>query len=208
MENSNTISQPDSTETAGVFTGGIENDESTGTSRSEIPPARTQLPIAERINSAYSKSLEMAIGAVTLAVEAGNLLLEQRANVKQGEWLPWLAANCPSISERTARKLMTSAEYVLKHGYVAAQTVHQLYLEAGAIKAEDAAPERPPGPRDTIITPLMVTFKRVREFYTEERLGTLQQMAVPHFLSWIDKSMGELAAIKARVVKRFGEAAK
>ena len=36
------------------------------------------------------------------AIRIGELLSEQKAECKHGEWLPWLKANCP-FSERTAQ---------------------------------------------------------------------------------------------------------
>ena len=166
-------------------------------------------PIQNRINSAYIRALSLARDAVISAIEAGNLLIEQRAKVMEegGQWLVWLATNCPDIHERTARKLMTSAIYVQEHGgYVAAETVKQLYLEAGAIKEDDNPSNGAIKPADMIIGPLMRSFDRYRLFYTDEKIDSIKPGAVPHFLSWVRKTKDELIALEAKVVKRFGEA--
>jgi hypothetical protein len=46
--------------------------------------------------------------AVGHAIRAGELLIEAKAQVRHGEWLPWLEANFP-FSERTARNYMRLA---------------------------------------------------------------------------------------------------
>ena len=46
--------------------------------------------------------------AVAHAIQAGELLIEAKAQVAHGEWLPWLEANCP-LSERQARNYMRLA---------------------------------------------------------------------------------------------------
>jgi Protein of unknown function (DUF3102) len=46
--------------------------------------------------------------AVGHAIRAGQLLIEAKAQVRHGEWLPWLQANCP-LGEREARNYMRLA---------------------------------------------------------------------------------------------------
>jgi hypothetical protein len=43
-------------------------------------------------------------------IKSGELLIEAKAQIKHGEWLPWLAHNF-DLSERTARKYMAAAQY-------------------------------------------------------------------------------------------------
>src|SRR6266516_4307726 len=43
------------------------------------------------------------------ALAAGSLLLEAKALVPHGQWLPWLAENCPTVSERMAQRYMLIA---------------------------------------------------------------------------------------------------
>src|SRR5229473_6358844 len=40
------------------------------------------------------------------ALAAGSLLLEAKAQVPHGQWLPWLAENCPTVSPRMAQYYM------------------------------------------------------------------------------------------------------
>ena len=42
------------------------------------------------------------------AAAAGNMLIEAKAQLKHGEWLPWLRNHC-GIPERTARRYMEIA---------------------------------------------------------------------------------------------------
>ena len=46
--------------------------------------------------------------AVAHAIRAGELLIEAKAQVRHGEWMPWLEANCP-LGEREARNYMRLA---------------------------------------------------------------------------------------------------
>ena len=47
--------------------------------------------------------------AIEHAIECGRLLVEAKASVPHGEWLPWLCENT-KVSERTARRWMRFAE--------------------------------------------------------------------------------------------------
>lgn len=115
--------------------------------------------LAPRINEAYAESKVLAEGvqqqaaaAVAKAVECGNLMLEQKELLQQATgkersgWLDWLAAHCPTISERTARRYMSLA----KRSHVSASiddatTLRQAYLATGIIK-EPERPDEPDGP--------------------------------------------------------------
>jgi hypothetical protein len=57
-------------------------------------------------------SVERAVMCSMVAEEA---LIEAKKQVKHGQWLPWLGANC-DISERTARSYMQLARGPLKSG--------------------------------------------------------------------------------------------
>ncbi len=72
--------------------------------------------LAARIREEHDAA-EAAKGAAVVAARkgiehalaAGELLLEAKAQVPHGQWLPWLAENCPTISERMARYYMRLA---------------------------------------------------------------------------------------------------
>src|SRR5436190_18335100 len=63
-------------------------------------------PLALRIGAAYRRGLAAYI-------EAGKILLEKKATLKHGEWLPWLAKNAAALgfkTDRTAQRLMKLAD--------------------------------------------------------------------------------------------------
>jgi hypothetical protein len=67
-----------------------------------IQPA--SLPVlALQIRNAHAAAEMNAIAAVVQARQAGALLIEVKGRLRHGEWLPWLAANCPEIHERVAQ---------------------------------------------------------------------------------------------------------
>jgi hypothetical protein len=60
------------------------------------------------------------------AVAAGKLLLEAKAQVPHGQWLPWLGEHCASVSARTAQAYMRVARSFDNLGAVSAQRVADL----------------------------------------------------------------------------------
>lgn len=62
--------------------------------------------LASRINTSHQACEAATRSAVQHALECGAALIEAKATVPHGQWLPWLKANCPAVSERTAQKLM------------------------------------------------------------------------------------------------------
>lgn len=70
----------------------------------------TPLPVlASGILSAHKAFLATAASALEYAKQAGELLSEAKAQLPHGEWLPWLEAQCPSISARVAQGYMRIA---------------------------------------------------------------------------------------------------
>ena len=68
-----------------------------------------RLPIlAAEIMNAHAEARRAAQMTIEHAIMAGNALLEAKALVKHGEWLPWLRDNC-EMSERSARVYMQLA---------------------------------------------------------------------------------------------------
>ncbi len=74
----------------------------------------TNLPaldaLAERINTEHEACHASMQKGLDHALKAGALLLEAKAGLPHGEWLPWLKENCPDISERTVQRYMRLAE--------------------------------------------------------------------------------------------------
>ena len=58
--------------------------------------------LAARIRTYHAATVAALNTSVIHAMAAGDLLIEAKAQVPHGQWLPWLAENC-TISERTAQ---------------------------------------------------------------------------------------------------------
>jgi hypothetical protein len=71
-------------------------------------PAIPDKPSLDRFRSYHEATIEALRHSVEYAIDAGNLLLEAKEQLKHGQWLPWLAANC-TMSERTAQLYMRLA---------------------------------------------------------------------------------------------------
>jgi hypothetical protein len=98
-------------------------------------PTTMRLPaLAEAIRTEHDAFERDARSAIAHAVRAGELLIEAKANVVHGQWLPWLAENFPA-GERTARNYMRLAAN------------RQRVSDMGSVRAglaELAAPHDPP----------------------------------------------------------------
>jgi hypothetical protein len=74
---------------------------------------------AQRALNLIEKDLQSALRTDTKNVlRIGALLLEAKAQVKHGEWLPWLEAQT-GFSERTAQNYMAAARFATKYATVA-----------------------------------------------------------------------------------------
>ena len=65
--------------------------------------------LAEQINHEHQQAEDSAKKAISHALAAGRLLVEAKSQVKHGEWLPWLKANC-DVSDRQAQRYMKLAD--------------------------------------------------------------------------------------------------
>lgn len=105
---------------------------------SELVPRKLTL-IATELRHEVEQAEGHWQSAVQHAIQAGELLTEAKAQVKHGEWLPWLGANFPA-STRTAQGYMRLAER--------AEDAQRLaHLGVGGALKELAAPKEdtPPG---------------------------------------------------------------
>jgi hypothetical protein len=66
--------------------------------------------------------------AIRHAIEAGQRLAEAKKLVGHGEWLPWLKANVPGISARTAQRYLAAAERAGKNDTVSLFRLRDLAL--------------------------------------------------------------------------------
>jgi Protein of unknown function (DUF3102) len=65
--------------------------------------------LASRIRAEHEATSAALKTSVEHAMTAGELLIEAKALVKHGQWLPWLAEHC-AISDRTAQLYMRCAK--------------------------------------------------------------------------------------------------
>ena len=78
-----------------------------------------RLPIlADEIKRAHTGVMDAAKTAAERAIEAGNALIEAKALVKHGQWLPFLRDHC-ELPERTAQLYMKIARLDLEPATVA-----------------------------------------------------------------------------------------
>ncbi len=95
--------------------------------------------LAQRINTEHEAARAAMRKGLQHALNAGELLIEAKAAVPHGEWLPWLETNC-SVSERTAQLYMKVARERERLGRESA-SLADLTLEQAA---ERLAKPKPP----------------------------------------------------------------
>ncbi len=66
--------------------------------------------LAAEINAEHGQVISTVNAAVDHARHAGALLIKAKTQVGRGEWLSWLASNCPGIAVRTAQVYMRLAK--------------------------------------------------------------------------------------------------
>jgi hypothetical protein len=72
--------------------------------------------IAARRLDVITREINEALRAETVSiVQSGNLLIEAKAQIAHGDWLPWLENNF-DLTDRTARNYMRAAEFAAQIG--------------------------------------------------------------------------------------------
>jgi hypothetical protein len=79
-----------------------------GNAVSEQFPSDTNESLAAQINEAHELAMQHAGTALDCAITCGQLLLEAKATIPHGHWLPWLRANV-AFSERSVQGYMRVA---------------------------------------------------------------------------------------------------
>lgn len=101
--------------------------------------------LAGRINTEHEACHASMQKGLEHALKAGALLLEAKAGLPHGEWLPWLGNNCPGISERSAQRYM---RFTQNRGELESKTatVADLTIRAaeGLLTTVTGAPPIPP----------------------------------------------------------------
>src|SRR4051794_23039449 len=75
----------------------------------DLARSNTLVDLAARIRIEHAATSAALRTSVEHAMTAGDLLLEAKAEVPHGHWLPWLREHCV-ISERTAQLYMRTAK--------------------------------------------------------------------------------------------------
>lgn len=103
-----------------------------------IQPAGTELAnLATAINEAHEKVQSTMRAGLEYARAAGNLLIEAKARLRHGEWLPWVKANCRP-AERTARLYMQIASQWDELQAKSATVADLTFREAGKLLSAPA----------------------------------------------------------------------
>ena len=76
--------------------------------------------LAEWINNGHA-AIKMAVRKLAIHVaQVGAWLVQAKTRKKHGEWLPWLANNCPLIAERTVQLYMKFYDKVIANPQIIA----------------------------------------------------------------------------------------
>ena len=114
--------------------------------------------LAQRINTSHLAAIRAAGAAIKCAIECGQALVEAKAVVGHGNWLPWLEANT-TVSYRTASRWMRFAEnsevLLGKLDTMADLTFAEADRLLAAPKAEPCEPAAPKFHPITEIIPMM-----------------------------------------------------
>ena len=110
------------------------------------PPAETITApsldaLAAAINDDHEAVEHMARSTLDRARAAGDKLLQAKSQVAHGQWLPWLAANCPRLATRTAQAYMKLAREWDRLVLKSADSAHLTLDGALKLLAAPAEPE-------------------------------------------------------------------
>lgn len=85
-----------------------------------------QLPTVEQINLEHRLANSKAAEAVQHAANCGLMLLQVKASLKHGEWLPWLESQietgCLAVKKRQAQTYMQLASNTQRAAYLEEST--------------------------------------------------------------------------------------
>lgn len=102
-----------------------------------IAASNSLADLAARINVEHEAVTKFMKQSLERAIRAGELLIEAKAQLKHGQWLPWLREHC-QLPERTASHYMRLAQNASQIGNVADLTVREA-IEAIAAKPKKAS---------------------------------------------------------------------
>jgi hypothetical protein len=94
--------------------------------------------LAARIRQEHEAAAVAVRHGVEHAINAGDLLIEAKAQLKHGQWLPWLSKHC-QIPERTAQLYMRLARHASEIRNVADLTVRKAIEALAPPQTEEEA---------------------------------------------------------------------
>jgi len=66
--------------------------------------------LCSQINNHHKRALNLANSSLEYALKCGQALVDAKAQLSHGEWIPWLRDNCPDICTRQVQRYMRLAE--------------------------------------------------------------------------------------------------
>lgn len=176
------------------------------------PSTVVSIDLSAAINVAFEEAhgiaadaTERAKQAIAKAIECGGLLLRQKASLPHGAWLPWLAAHCPQISARTARRYMRLADRTHVADLDDAKSLRQAYLATGVL------PDAPRVRTPSATTPTIFFvrgldhfrrwFNRRTEELPLEKWSPEARRVLRNELAWFQKLHDQLAEISTHQLK-------
>jgi DNA modification methylase len=154
----------------------IANDLQAAAAPLELSKSNSLADLAARIRQEHEASAAAMKRSLEHAIAAGKLLNEAKAQLKHGQWLPWLREHC-RVPERTATLYMRLAKHFGEIGNVADLSIRDavaLINEADATEPDSLEP--PPSP-PTVLRPLPSTI-RILQGDCRDVLKTLAEESV------------------------------
>ena len=145
----------------------------------------------EQIEHAKRGVFSQVVESIKLAILQGEDLIEAKAMLPRGEWLPWLGSNF-TFTERTARRYIALAIHFRTHksdfelAFGDAASIRQAYIAAGIFPESETPEDKPMGSIETWRLP----FLRLRQKFRDEILKTYE----PAVLLGIEQELQELLA--------------
>jgi hypothetical protein len=181
--------------------------------------ATAEAPLAElarQINAAHEECEHALRAGMQHARQAGQLLLEVKARVGHGKWLPWLKANV-GFSARTAQRYMLVAErwdeLVVKCDTVSHLTYREgLRLLASPTAAKARGKERPastrspPQPEPVTAAPAVQVADVWTQLYLFAMLGERKRRPRPTPLARAKRAAGRLSRADCAELQRWLDA--
>ena len=66
--------------------------------------------LSTQINNHHQRALSLANSSIEYALKCGHALIEAKAQLPHGRWIPWLRGNCPDICTRQVQRYMRLAD--------------------------------------------------------------------------------------------------